>query len=348
MTGENSESSQKRVTIRDIARCVGVSHATVSLALKKNPRISKKTTQLVLEKAEELGYVRDPMLSALCNYRTKIKNQPTQAALAWINDWENPKDLRKINEFNLYWEGANEAARRVGYRLEEFATAELPLRRIDSILKARTIQGIIIPPVQHLPDGLDPFPWGDYATVCLGYSLPRAKAHFVCSAQASNAMRAFERAHQLGYKRIGFVSEFVRTRHFGVGFLWAQQELPASRQLPLLALNPADDFEQQQAVFERWLLRNRPDAILTDNGETLYMLKNLGIRVPEDIGLATTSIHDTPIDAGIDQNPFEIGRAAARTLIGLLSEQSIGIPVSQSEVHINGIWVDGGMLPSRK
>jgi DNA-binding LacI/PurR family transcriptional regulator len=347
MTDLNNDLPEKRVTIRDIARAVGVSHATVSLALKKNPRISKKTTQLVLEKAEELGYIRDPMLSALCNYRTKGKNKSTQAALAWINDWENPKELRKINEFNLYWEGATDAARRVGYRLEEFSTKEIPLRRIDSILKARHIQGIIIPPMRHSPKGWDAFPWNDYATVCLGHGLPNVQAHFVCSAQASNAIRAFDRAHQLGYQRIGFVSEFVRTRHFGVGFLWAQQELPPPRQLPLLALNPADTFEQQQAVFEVWLLENQPDAILTDNGETLYMMNNLEIRVPEDIGLATTSIHDTPIDAGIDQNPFEIGRAAARTLIGLLTEQSIGVPVSQSEVHINGIWIDGAMLPAR-
>jgi DNA-binding LacI/PurR family transcriptional regulator len=347
MTDSNNEPSGKRVTIRDIARAVGVSHATVSLALKKNPRISKKTTRLVLEKAEEMGYIRDPMLSALCNYRTKGKNKSTQAALAWITNWEDPEEFRKINEFNLYWEGAADAAKRMGYRLEQFYTKEIPLRRIDTILKTRHIQGIIIPPVQHSSDGWDPFPWNDYATVCLGYGLPHVRAHFVCSAQASNVMRAFERAYQFGYKRIGFVSEFVRMRHFGVGFLWAQQELPPHRQLPLLALDPADNFGQQQATFSTWLSKNKPDAILTDNGETLTMLKNLGMRIPEDVGLATTSVHDTPIDAGIDQNPFEIGRAAARTLIGLLSEQSIGVPASRSEVHINGIWVDGSMLPPR-
>lgn len=347
MNDSNNDVPEKRVTIRDIAHAVGVSHATVSLALKKNPRISKATTQRVLDKAEELGYIRDPMLSALCNYRTKGKNRSTQAALAWINCWPDPKAFREINEFKLYWEGAADTAKQMGYRLEEFSTAEIPLRRINTILKTRNIQGVIIPPLRNSTDDLSSFPWENYATVCIGRSLPHAKAHFVCSAQAANAMRAFDHATSLGYQRVGFVCEYWRRRFFGIGFSWAQKAVPAKQQLPLLALNPDDNFEQQQKQFKHWLSQQKPDAILTDNSETLQMLQNIGISIPDEIGLATTSIHDTAIDAGIDQQPLEIGRAAARTLVALLTEQNIGIPTNPNEVLVNGSWMDGSMLPPR-
>lgn len=51
-------------------------------------------------------------------------------------------------------------------------------------------------------------------------------------------------------------------------------------------------------------------------------------------GLTTTSIHDTPFDAGIDQKPEGIGRAAARTLVALLNEQNSGIPEVRNEILI--------------
>ena len=68
----------------------------------------------------------------------------------------------------------------------------------------------------------------------------------------------------------------------------------------------------------------------------LDMLENLGYRIPGDIGLATPSIHDTPIDAGIDQRPYEIGRTAIRILTALIAERSFGIPDCRSETLIEG------------
>ena len=91
----------------------------------------------------------------------------------------------------------------------------------------------------------------------------------------------------------------------------------------------------------------QPDAILTDSNDVSTMLKNLGYRIPEDVGLATTSIHDTQIDAGIDQRPFEIGRAAVRILTALIAERSFGLPDCINETLIEGQWVDGSMMPPR-
>jgi DNA-binding LacI/PurR family transcriptional regulator len=77
------------------------------------------------------------------------------------------------------------------------------------------------------------------------------------------------------------------------------------------------------------------------------MLEKLGYRVPEDIGLAATSILDGNADAGIDQNSEEIGRAAFETLLSLLNHNQYGIPDIVREVVITGSWVDGTSLPQR-
>lgn len=48
------------VTIKDIARELGVSPATVSLALNGSSMIGQETTRRVKEAAERMGYVRIP------------------------------------------------------------------------------------------------------------------------------------------------------------------------------------------------------------------------------------------------------------------------------------------------
>ncbi len=49
----------KNVTIYDIAKKLGVTHATVSRALNDHPRISEKTKQRVSQAAEKMGYRRN-------------------------------------------------------------------------------------------------------------------------------------------------------------------------------------------------------------------------------------------------------------------------------------------------
>jgi hypothetical protein len=64
--------------------------------------------------------------------------------------------------------------------------------------------------------------------------------------------------------------------------------------------------------------------------------------------LATTSVLDGNADAGIDQNPAEIGRAAIDVLIALIHHDYQGIPKIFRKVLIEGRWVDGHPLPLRE
>jgi len=123
---------KRRVTLRDVAKQAGVSHATVSMCFRNSPSIPEKRRKQVLRVAERMGYRPDPVLSALAEYRNRNRPQPIQSALAWINHWDQPEKLRKYNEFNLYWLGASSAAERFGYHLEEIRwTADLTAKRVE-------------------------------------------------------------------------------------------------------------------------------------------------------------------------------------------------------------------------
>jgi DNA-binding LacI/PurR family transcriptional regulator len=343
----------RRVTLRDIAAKMGVSHVTVSLALRNSSKISATMREKVQKMAAAMNYQPDPMLSALAQYRLSSQKKPTQAALAWINPLLNPAMIRKQHEFDLYWRGAQDAARRLGFHLEEFRTKDISLQRMESVFKARNIQGIIIagmlPAVFHdATIDWENFSWMDFAVVRFGRKTTYPKAHFVTSAHTTNTIMAFTRMTEKGYQRIGFVGEYTEARVFLAGYLFAQQATPAADRIPPL-LFYKEEFRQMENEIElkHWIEQHQPDAILTDRDYILQTLHNIGYRIPDDIGIATTSIHDTPIDAGIDQNPEAIGRAAVHLLVGEINLNQFGIPAIRNETLIEGNWVDGLMLPDR-
>ncbi|MCH6259095.1 LacI family transcriptional regulator [Puniceicoccaceae bacterium K14] len=338
----------KRITLRDIADKLNVSHATVSLALRNHPRVSESVRDKIQKTAKKLGYTPDPMLSALAQYRLNNKENTTTHSLALINSYRNPQKIHDLQEFNLYFKGAKDTAGELGFKLEEFSITDLSLGRLDTILKTRNIRGLLLsPPDTSIDFQWEKFPWKDYATVRFGRSSECPRTHFVTSAQESNTIRAFDHIRNRGYNRIGFVTRYTRRRLFGSGFLWAQLELPAKQRLPILYIPRNATATQNSKSLDLWVQKNNPDAILSDEPELMKILNRIGYQVPEDIALATTSLHDTPIDTGIDQKPEEIGKAAARTLISMLHSQYFGLPATSNEILIEGQWKDGTTLPKQ-
>jgi DNA-binding LacI/PurR family transcriptional regulator len=345
--------SGRRVTLRDIAKKMGISHATVSLALRNSAQVSAAMRDKVQKTAKKMNYQPDPMLSALAQYRLSSQDRPAQATLAWINPLRAPANIRKQKEFDLYWAGAQDAARRLGFQLEEFRTKDIPLQRMESVFKARNIQGLIIAgmlPLSFHDETIDwqHFDWKAFAIVRFGRKTTHPQAHFVTSAQTTNTIMAFNRITEKGYQRIGFVGEYTEARVFCAGFLFAQLAIPEDRRMPPLFFNEEELSHQENAKkLKSWIRKYQPDAILTDRAYLLQTLDHIDYRVPDDIGVATTSMHDTPINAGINQNPEEIGRAAVRMLTAQLNQNEFGIPSVRNETLIEGHWVDGSMLPDR-
>jgi DNA-binding LacI/PurR family transcriptional regulator len=341
----------RQVSMRDVARAVGVSVSAVSLALKNSPRVSEGTRRKIQEKIAEMGYQPDPMLAALCHYRRGRSSAPIGAELAWINCWPEPNKLRTYREFEHCWQGAFEEARRNGFRLETITLKECgTFERMESILRARNIRGLLLPPTWH---GNDPewggFPWAKFCMVRLGHSIHNLRAHIVASDQLMDGMIAFENIWKQGYRRIAFVATLgssIRSARFSAGFLQGQLKVAAKLKLPPLMLDEIN-YQKDEAMFLAWLRKTRPDAIFTDLAYLPGMLAKAGYKVPRDIGLAATSVLDGNASAGIDQNSSEIGRAAVQMLISLINHNERGIPKICRELLVEGNWVNGDTLPPK-
>ena len=79
------------VTQKDIARELGISHGSVSKALKNNPEIAPLTRERVQAVARKMGYHPNPMAAGLAEFKRNSRTIPVNAALAWINFWPDPK-----------------------------------------------------------------------------------------------------------------------------------------------------------------------------------------------------------------------------------------------------------------
>jgi DNA-binding LacI/PurR family transcriptional regulator len=294
-----------------------------------------------------MGYQPNPMGTGLAQFKRSSNIKPIQAALAWLNFWPDPKHLRSFAEFDRYWQGANAAAERLGYRLEEIVcSSSVSYSRLTDILLARGIHGILLPPGVMTTE-LKGFKWEHFSSVRLRRPDTEFPFNGVMSAQADNAMLAFDSAREKGYARVGFVGIAGQDRRFGEGYLWAQTGLPANLRLPPQFIEEQAPRSEQQKTVEAWLKKTKPDAIITDWPELTHRLEKAGCRVPEDIGLASLNVLDTPIDAGIYPNPEEIGRVAILVLISLINDNDRGFPAIPREILIRGSWVNGMSLPQR-
>ncbi len=337
-----------RVTQQDIARKAGVHRATVSMAFKGHPNIPPATRQRILKIAAELGYSPDPMLSALAAYRNRKRPASYHGTLAWLVnsaygfDWRD-RTLRP--HFSDYFEGASAQAQRYGFQLEifDFNAPRLTPARLASILSTRGVSGVLLCPQPRPETNLD-FPWKNFSAVTFGYSLATPRLHTVSATQYRAMRQTVHELRRLGYRRIGLALDGdhdLRTDHnYLAGFLVEEHLAAGGTSVPMLTA-PYTDYR----AVTQWLRAHKPDAIVTGNYHFLDVLRSLGCKVPDEIGVACPLLPSSDTElAGAIENSVEIGSVAVDFLIGMIHRQERGIPLNPQRIHVEGRWLPGKTL----
>jgi LacI family transcriptional regulator len=344
-----------RVTLRDIAKKAGVSHSTVVMALRNDPSISVQRRRQIRHMAKDLGYKPDPFLSGLAVHsRTRVPAKE-RGVLAWVNHWANPKLLRQFREFDAYWKGASDAAKRFGYRLDEVRWGmDCSAERYEQILLARGIQGVLIPPHNDLLDWRD-FDWKKFSVLRFGMSVQNPDSNQVTSDIFRAVVMAVQKIRDYGYRRIGLtVNEEFNQRlggNFVSGYFYSQSRLNLKTTLPPLLTHlkakDNDNVDQERERLKIWIEEHRPDAILTADVVVPGLLRELGFRIGKDIAVAGTSVLDIPVDAGIDQRSEAVGRVAVEMLVKQINIGERGEPSAPCRIMVESRWRDGSSLPPR-
>lgn len=337
--------TEKRITVRDIARELNLHFTTVAEALRGSSRIKASTQARVTEAAKRMGYRPDPVLAALSSYRSQRMRGAYQGTLGWINAFDSNKVFTQEKTFyGDCYTGGLQRATSYGYKMEIFNIREADMsgRRMSQILKSRSIAGIIIGPMQEITETLD-LEWGDLNSVRIGYSLKDHRITNVISDQFGNTQQVFEKLYSDGFRRIAFACPaFVDNRvgnKFSGGYLSA-----AYRHLGGVPVPPFFDEEPEgdPKAFLKWYRKNKPQVIMA-GGRSLYykILVAEGIRVPAEVQfVALHAEHLRSPVAGIYQNGMAVGGTAVDHLVAMIQRFKTGLETFPKTTMIRGRWID--------
>lgn len=330
--------------MRDVAAQLGISHATVSRALRNDPRITEAVRLSVVKAANKLGYKRDPKLAELMSHVRATKARAFQGTLAWITDHDITVPAEHAPH-ELYWEFAVRRAEDLGYKLERFSNvrpADAP--RLERRLRAQGIQGIIIQQfkaVFHLPDWR--FNWQHFAVIHNGSCQTTLNLDSVDADDIGNCVQVFTQLAALGHRRIGICTtrDIEVATSYSLSTAWQRFRLlnPQEHDVPsclLPDLGPAS-----ARITARWLKEHRLDAVASQVRGMKELLESTGHRVPADLSLAYQGVNPHGQNSGIWQREDIIASAAIESVIASVEQGRFGLPAVPRVTLIAGAWHPG-------
>lgn len=342
-------SKEPRVTISDVAEAVGVHKSTVSLALRNDPRVAGKTRERIMRAAADLGYVPDAHLSNLMGYLRKIASEQAakHESVAYLTTEPSPEaDIHKMPFFIQFREGAHGELDRLGYRMEVFRLRDygFNLKRVESVLKNRNIQGVIVSPPVGLNDLRD-FNWEGFAAITLGYRLFRPGIHRVSSDQMEAMSMALEHMANKGYRKIVFAYHKGRDQHTRRRWsitLMGSKRLYSTVEDTFTYAGEADDD------FAEFFKKCGADGLIAMGRDYAEKLESAGLSMPRDFGFLTLNADYGPAHfAGISQQPVVLGRLAAQQIAGMLARHELGLPDVPCTIQVPPKWHHGRTCPPR-
>lgn len=338
--------SPARPTIRSIAAAANVAPMTVSLALRNQRGVSPATAARIRQLADQMGYAPDPRLSNLMTHLRRIRNTQISSTLAVLC----PADPKTLSGYiQRMVDGMNIQAKRLGFStlITHLDTVQKSRSTVSRVLRARSIEGILILPRHELTDLSGLLDWNLYATVSTSFAVSAPAHHHVVPDQFGNTLLACDMLRALGLQRIGLViSTDLDNRvrhHFSAAVNWHGMAGRSIHIDPLIL--PRDD----PALFSHWLKCANPDVIITDSTSALDRLRrDQKVALPPLVDMDTESHTCLDVIGQVDQRPFEIGINAVNTVAAMLQRGEKGVPSFPLLTMVGGCWRQKDRLTSNR
>lgn len=333
-------------TLRDLAKKLGVSVSTVSLALRNDRRVAKGTRERVVAAAGLAGYQLNPAITSLMAQVRASKRVAYRETIGWLNLWDHPDTYTKQGvEFQrLMWSGARDRAHKLGYALDSFWLAEpgMTAKRMTAILLSRGIRGLLIPPLPSSSANLQ-LDWDRFTAVTLSYTLDRPRVDRVMPDHFGNMLTIMRRLARRGHRRPGLLIPEGYDERGGnrlmAAYAFAQRSLEEADRIPAKVCHPTI-IGRDVLV---WLEKHRPDAVITLGSlKPLKTLPGIDRAYLDKLRLVLMSLAGSDAGiSGIDENPAVIGATGVEQIVLGLQRNEHGLPEHPRLIQIKGTWIDG-------
>jgi len=321
---QKSKSKSRNITLNDVARELGVSKATVSLAINSNPLVAKKTREKILKKVEELGYVYNRGAAGLSTGQSRI------IGLA-VHDITNPY----FSEVCAAIESILSQNGRMAFLCNTNESLERQ-RRFFTTLVEHSADGMILCPAAGTDmESLRPLLSRSIPTVLLTRDVEGAELDFVGNDETLSLKMVTEHLIRLGHRRIAMLGGGQQTSTSykrRAGYFLAMQENDISVDPALVIDCDTNPKAAEEAISRILAQSDRPSAIACYTDQlalgAISGLYRMGLKPGKDI--AVVGCDDIPeasrayvqlTTARIQK--WVIGQTAAQLLIKRVSNPDL-------------------------
>ncbi|WFB37765.1 LacI family DNA-binding transcriptional regulator [Kiritimatiellota bacterium B12222] len=328
-------------TIKDIAREAGVSTATVSLALRQHPRISKATTLKITALAKQMNYRADPMLQALNKRRWQHVQAESYCNIAFVTWFADEQSLYDDSLHGASWRGALQRAEALGYALRPFCVntdPETQKRQVNKLL-AQGVRGLLIGGNFEIMPRLH-FDWTQFATITIGLNLRAPRFHSVRFDHRADMEVTCRELRHRKYKRIGFCvlkSVDLREGHMWRSTFLFQSQHDAFDHLAVKILDHIDDD------VVGWIKGEALDAVIFWDSYLFDTLRKQGLQMPEDVGFVSLRVGSYG-ESGLIKDGGELGSRAFDLLHLQIQTGQWGVPEIATNLQVPAVWRNGHSL----
>jgi LacI family transcriptional regulator len=314
------------ITIKDIAKALGLSTSTVSRALRGSHEISSDTKKLVIEYAEQFNYRPNPIALSLKERRSRsIGVVVCEIANNFFSQAINGIESIAYNRgYHVIISQSHESYEREVVNVEHLAS-----RSVDGLLVSLSTETDHIEHFKNLHDKGFPIVFFDRIT-------DEIETHKVVADNYKGAYDATQHLIDAGYKKIAHLSSaphlsISRERMDGYKAALTDNKLQVNDAYIKNCNHGGMIFKElEDAVKSLVNLKDRPDAIFSAGDRLtiscLKVLNSLEIKVPDDIGLVGFSNSPlgelmNPSLSAVKQPAFEMGQTATELLIKLIESK---------------------------
>jgi DNA-binding LacI/PurR family transcriptional regulator len=324
-------------TIKDIARRTGVSHSTVSRALRGDPLISMDTTRRIRQAAKEMSYL--PSAAA-----RSLKTNRSQMLGVIVSSIDDPF-------FSEIVFGIEETAQQAGYRLF-IAGSQHDSSREQKIVQAmmeHRAEGVIICSSSFSSSQGAQLLENGFPIVVVNHQGVENFHYSIFHDDVDGARQITQHLIHLGHRRIAFLGNSVsgRTNMDRLSGYQLEMEKAGLAVPPDTILHVAGSHPQLglDAAYQFLNLAVRPSAIMCFNDMlAIGVLKGCqqgGLSIPTDLSITgfdniTFSAFTNPPLTTFDQPKQSIGSEAARLLLELLNSASPEKSFEPKEIKLQG------------
>lgn len=324
------------VTIKDIAKALGLSTSTVSRALRDSYEISQETKKLVLDYAQKINYHPNPIALSLKERRSRsIGVIVIEIANSFFSQVINGVESIAYNRgYNVIIAQSRESSERELLNLQYLTS-----RSIDGLIVSVSAETNDYAYFRDLSERGMPIVFFDRVVDEIG-------THKVIVDNYKGAYEATQHLIQNGYRNIATLSNpdvlsIARERLAGYKAALQDSGLGVKEELIRYCYHGGMILsEVESAMNELLSLKKRPDAILACSDKLttgcLRIMKARGFKVPEDIALVgfsntdLTELLEPPLSV-IRQPAFEMGEVATNMLLQLIESKR---PVTDFETRV--------------